>query len=85
MPWWLPVVIRGWWFHRLFSLTSPMVHLTPSGHSRHVPSVAEWSKAPESDAGAGGESPVRAPVREGQTKKGRKTVALGKKSLRITR
>ena len=28
-----------------------------------VPSVAEWSKAPESDASAGGESPVRAPVR----------------------
>ena len=28
-----------------------------------VPSVAEWILAPESDAGAGGESPVRAPVR----------------------
>ena len=28
-----------------------------------VTSVAEWSKAPESDASAGGESPVRAPVR----------------------
>ena len=28
-----------------------------------VPSVAEWSKALESDASAGGESPVRAPVR----------------------
>ena len=28
-----------------------------------VPSVAEWSKALESDATAGGESPVRAPVR----------------------
>ena len=28
-----------------------------------VPSVAEWSREPESDAGAGGESPVRAPVR----------------------
>ena len=27
------------------------------------PSVAEWSKALESDASAGGESPVRAPVR----------------------
>ena len=26
-------------------------------------SVAEWSKAQESDASAGGESPVRAPVR----------------------
>ena len=30
---------------------------------RFVPSVAEWSKALESDASAGGESPVRAPVR----------------------
>ena len=29
----------------------------------NVPSVAEWSKALESDAGVGGESPVRAPVR----------------------
>ena len=29
----------------------------------YVPSVAEWSKALESDASAGGESPVRAPVR----------------------
>ena len=29
----------------------------------NVPSVAEWSKALESDASAGGESPVRAPVR----------------------
>ena len=28
-----------------------------------VSSVAEWSKAPESDASAGGESSVRAPVR----------------------
>ena len=28
-----------------------------------VPSVAEWSKALESDASAGGESPDRAPVR----------------------
>ena len=28
-----------------------------------VPSVAEWSKALESDANAGGESPVGAPVR----------------------
>ena len=28
-----------------------------------VLSVAEWSKALESDASAGGESPVRAPVR----------------------
>ena len=28
-----------------------------------VPSVAEWSKALESDASAGSESPVRAPVR----------------------
>ena len=28
-----------------------------------VPSVAEWIKALESDASAGGESPVRAPVR----------------------
>ena len=28
-----------------------------------IPSVAEWSKALESDASAGGESPVRAPVR----------------------
>ena len=28
-----------------------------------VPSVAEWSKALESDASAGGGSPVRAPVR----------------------
>ena len=28
-----------------------------------VSSVAEWSKALESDASAGGESPVRAPVR----------------------
>ena len=27
-----------------------------------VPSVAEWSKALESDASAGGESPVRVPV-----------------------
>ena len=27
------------------------------------PPVAEWSKALESDASAGGESPVRAPVR----------------------
>ena len=35
------------------------------GHVREhfVPSVAEWSKMPESDASAGGESPVRAPVR----------------------
>ena len=33
-----------------------------SNQSR-VPSVAEWSKALESDASAGGESPVRAPVR----------------------
>ena len=31
--------------------------------ARIVPSVAEWSKALESDASAGGESPVRAPVR----------------------
>ena len=30
---------------------------------KRVPSVAEWSKALESDASAGGESPVRAPVR----------------------
>ena len=30
---------------------------------KFVPSVAEWSKALESDATAGGESPVRAPVR----------------------
>ena len=29
----------------------------------YVPSVAEWSKALESDASASGESPVRAPVR----------------------
>ena len=29
----------------------------------YVPSVAEWSKALESDASTGGESPVRAPVR----------------------
>ena len=29
---------------------------------RFVPSVAEWSKAPESDASAGGGSPVRASV-----------------------
>ena len=29
----------------------------------NVPSVAEWIKALESDASAGGESPVRAPVR----------------------
>ena len=28
-----------------------------------VPSVAEWPRALESDASAGGESPVRAPVR----------------------
>ena len=28
-----------------------------------ISSVAEWSKALESDASAGGESPVRAPVR----------------------
>ena len=35
------------------------------GTSDSVPSVAEWSKAPESDASAGVESPspVRAPVR----------------------
>ena len=31
--------------------------------TRIVPSVAEWSIALESDASAGGESPVRAPVR----------------------
>ena len=30
---------------------------------QYVPSVAEWIKALESDASAGGESPVRAPVR----------------------
>ena len=34
--------------------------LFPTGR---VPSVTEWSKAPESDASAGGESPVRDPVR----------------------
>ena len=28
----------------------------------NVSSVAEWIQAPESDASAGGESPVRAPV-----------------------
>ena len=28
-----------------------------------IPSVAEWPRALESDASAGGESPVRAPVR----------------------
>ena len=33
------------------------------GKYRLVPSVAEWSKALESDASGGGESPVRAPVR----------------------
>ena len=29
----------------------------------NVPSVAEWLKAQDFDASAGGESPVRAPVR----------------------
>ena len=33
------------------------------GTSSKVPSVAEWVKAPESDASTGSESPVRAPVR----------------------
>ena len=32
-------------------------------HPAAVLSVAEWSKALESDASAGSESPVRAPVR----------------------
>ena len=37
---------------------------TAEQHIQHkVPSVAEWYKALESDASAGGESPVRAPVR----------------------
>ena len=35
----------------------------PSAIQCLVPSVAEWFKALESDASAGGESPVRAPVR----------------------
>ena len=29
----------------------------------YVPYLAEWIKAPDFDASAGGESPVRAPVR----------------------
>ena len=32
--------------------------------NNNVPSLTEWKKAPDFDASAGGESPVRAPVRE---------------------
>ena len=41
---------------------APHVSRTKGRSCDHVPSVAEWSKALESDATAGGESPVRAPV-----------------------
>ena len=40
-----------------------VVQLLMLNNNNSVPSVAEWSKALESDASAGGESPVRAPVR----------------------
>ena len=41
----------------------PIVAIEFDGYVSLVVSVAEWSKALESDANAGGESPVRAPVR----------------------
>ena len=43
--------------------TSVIHPLLSNAAHKIVPSVAEWSKALESDASAGGESPVRAPVR----------------------
>ena len=53
----IPVLWQN--FIRTFNVPGRL-DTVPSAHSR---SLAEWSKALESDASAGGESPVRAPVR----------------------